>query len=643
MSETPEEGQEGDGEARAERTPFTADDYFRRPPRDLRRFPRLVAGALTLTWRAARRDFIISALLQFVSALALTGQLVVGRQVLGGILEVGQGASVAGLAPPLAMLALLTSVVAVARISQQSLQRLIAERTAYHAMSQVLKVSTTVDLVTYEEPAFHDRLVRALVNAQSRPAAMAAGMLGLISGGLSVVAIGVGLLLLQPEILGLALVAFIPGWYATRRASRAVYDFARAQTERDRRRTYLSDVLTGKASAKEIRAYRLRGYFLDTFSRLYDERIADLRRVTRRTLQWGMTGSLLSSLLTASTFAVLLWFVSTGRTPLEAAGAAAGGVVLLGQRLSTLSGSIGSLYESSLFVEDFVGFVAAEPVAPVGRDKAPDGFDHLVLEDVVFRYPSSDRPSVNGVSLEVRRGQVIALVGENGSGKTTLAKVMAGLYAPESGRVTWDGTDINRYDPDELRESVAVIFQDFLRYFLPARVNIEVGRADRIGDDDGVVGAARLAGIDEGLRRLRNGYDTLLGPQFYGGTDLSGGQWQRLALARGFFRDASLLILDEPTAALDPRAEAWLFESIRRLFEGRSVVLISHRFSSVRTADRIYVLHDGVIVEEGTHEQLMAEKGRYAELFALQASAYFDVEPPPGPPVPDPGTVPTDG
>jgi ATP-binding cassette subfamily B protein len=225
--------------------------------------------------------------------------------------------------------------------------------------------------------------------------------------------------------------------------------------------------------------------------------------------------------------------------------------------------------------------------------------------------------------MEIGAGEIVALVGENGSGKTTLAKLLCRLYLPHGGRVLWDGADTAIVDPDELRRSVAVIFQDFLHYSLPASENIGMGRHQRLGDPEAIRGAAVHAGADEFLARLPAGYETVLGPEFEGGHELSVGQWQRVALARAFFRDAPFIILDEPTAALDARAEHELFESIRTLCRGRSVLLISHRFSSVRSADRIYVLDRGRVAESGSHGELMALGGRYAGLFTLQASAYL--------------------
>ena len=216
------------------------------------------------------------------------------------------------------------------------------------------------------------------------------------------------------------------------------------------------------------------------------------------------------------------------------------------------------------------------------------------------------------------------MIGENGSGKTTLAKLLAGLYQPGSGSVSWDGVDLATCAPDTVRREIAVIFQDFTRYQLTVRENIGAGSVERYDDLPGIVAAARRAGAHAVTESLESGYETRLGPQYQGGSDLSGGQWQRLALARAFFRDAPFLILDEPTAALDPRAEAALFDSIRSLYAGRTVLLVSHRFSTVRTADRIYVMHEGRIIEAGTHQELLARGGRYAELFALQASAYLD-------------------
>jgi ATP-binding cassette subfamily B protein len=338
-------------------------------------------------------------------------------------------------------------------------------------------------------------------------------------------------------------------------------------------------------------------------------------------------GTLGMALVLAAVIGLLLFLALSGRLSLAEAGTAAGAVLLLGERLMNSVMSAAMLYEAARFLEDFTTFVDLAPTVQARRRRgaAPADFARLAVEDVSFTYPSADSPALSGVSLEVRSGEVVALVGENGSGKTTLAKLLCRLYLPHAGRIAWDGVDTASLDPDGLRARIAVIFQDFLHYALSARDNIGMGGHERLDDLDGIVGSARQAGAHEFISALSAGYETVLGPEFHGGQDLSVGQWQRIALARAFFRDAPFVILDEPTAALDARAEHALFDRIRELLEGRSVLLISHRFSSVRSADRIYVLQDGRVTEHGTHDDLMAAGGHYAELFTLQASAYLDL------------------
>jgi ATP-binding cassette subfamily B protein len=311
---------------------------------------------------------------------------------------------------------------------------------------------------------------------------------------------------------------------------------------------------------------------------------------------------------------------------LAAATAAAVAIVQLGGVLTSLAFGASQLYEGSLFLEDHRVFHDLLPEVRRARPAgpAPTGFQTIHVEGVGFTYPEAAAPALEDVSLTLRRGEIVALVGENGSGKTTLAKLLCQLYRPQRGRIRWDGTDLAEVDADRLRDAIAVLFQDFGQYLFDAASNVGVGRVERRTDRAGIERAAREAGAHEFLAALPEGYDTMLGKIFEGGVDLSVGQWQRIALARAFFRDAPLVILDEPTAALDARREHELFASMRALLRDRTVLLISHRFSSVLSADRIYVLKSGRIVEQGTHGELMRLGGLYAELFTLQAAAYLE-------------------
>jgi ATP-binding cassette subfamily B protein/ATP-binding cassette subfamily C protein len=283
--------------------------------------------------------------------------------------------------------------------------------------------------------------------------------------------------------------------------------------------------------------------------------------------------------------------------------------------------SLNKLYEAGLYFGDYLDFCAmARDRVPARRAlTAPESFGRITAERLTFTYPGAGTPALHEVDLTIRRGQVIALVGENGSGKTTLAKLLAGLYAPDSGTVRWDDTDLSAIDGDTLRERVAVIAQDHTRWPLTVRDNILMGRA---AEEDRLADATRAAGADQVVARLPQGYDTLLDRRFEGGHELSGGQWQRIATARGFYRDAPLMIFDEPTSALDARAEHALFERIRDHAQDRTVVLITHRLASVRYADHIYVLDAGRVTEHGTHAELMRADGLYAQLYELQAAAY---------------------
>jgi len=391
-----------------------------------------------------------------------------------------------------------------------------------------------------------------------------------------------------------------------------------------RRQRMLAELLAAREPAPELRAFTLRSFLLDEVRRLLAVSTSEEIRVSGRQVRTTLIGTVLSSAATGLTYAVLLWLLWTGRMELAAGGAAAYAINIGIGKLSELAFTANRVFEHGLYFADFQGFceLSQTRAEPEPGRAAPAAFTEIRLDRVTFSYPDAPHPAVRDVSLTLRRGEVIALVGENGSGKSTLAALLAGLYRPQQGTVRWDGVDAVELDPDSVRERVAVVMQEPTRWPFSARVNITIGRHDRAAETPQVHTAARAGDAHGFVMELARQYETLLSRHFTDGADLSGGQWQRLAVSRAFYRDAPLLICDEPTANLDARAEHGVYQRLRELAEGRTVVLITHRMASVREADRIYVMDHGAIVEEGDHASLMATAGIYAQLFTLQASAY---------------------
>lgn len=593
-------------------------------PPAARGFVPLLSDAVRMTWRADRRGFMGAAALQFFGALAPTALVLIGQYLISALIgSHGHRPSLGAVLPPVAALAITTSLVAAAGALQQQQQRLLAERVAADTWERVLDVTGRVSLEDYETPQFFDQLQRIRNNALSQPIGVTTAVFGLIGSTVGVVGLVAVVLAIAPLLVPVMLLAGLPTVLLSRRVSKLEFRFLVRATPIYRARQYLRDVLSGREEAKEIRVFAAESALRQRHAARRQQYESILAAHTRTRILYALVSAVFSSVFLALTLGVVVWMLISGRIPLASGAAAVLAVRFLATGLDQLFRAVGGLFESSAYLADLDDFVHRR-FAPeeVSRSVAP--LHHRVeVRRVDFTYPETGREVLHDVTLTVGAGEVVALVGENGSGKTTLAKVVAGLYAPTAGNVTWDGADYGDLDARAVQRQVSVIFQDFVRYQLSALDNIGLGDPDNAEDEVAARDAATRAGALDFLEDLPKRLQTVLSREYDHGADLSGGQWQRVALARALRKDASLVILDEPSAALDPRAEAQLFHDVRRVLAGRAALLISHRFSSVRLADRIYVLRDGRVVEHGDHGQLIAAGGLYAELYRLQAAAYL--------------------
>ncbi|WP_169984148.1 ABC transporter ATP-binding protein [Microbispora sp. H10836] len=587
-----------------------------------RRLPRLVRQALGIAWEASPRDTVATVTLSALGGVFTAFGLLATTGVLTALFQAGPTPERVRAALPSL---LLVGLAATARTALQAgagwAQSRLEPQVSRITEERLYTLTSRVDLVCFDDPEFHDALQRARMRGMQMAEMVVSTAIDTLSGLVGIVAAAGVLGVLHPVLLPLLLLAVVPDAWAAVRAARMRYTTALVLVPARRRKWIIEELLADKDTAAEVRTFTMRGFLLrmfDTVARGEQRVMLDLAR--RQTVA-RVLGEALGGLGQGAVYVALGLLLAAGAVPLAVAGTAVLAIRSGQTSLSNFMYATNRLYEEGLYFTDFLDFIAhAEARIPAARDRtAPDGFGRITVEDVTFSYPAAPAPALRGVSVRIERGEVVALVGENGSGKTTLAKILAGLYEPDGGRVRWDDADLSEIDPDSLRRRIAVIAQDHTRWPLTARHNITMGMEK--GEAE-VARAAEVAGADQVIAELPYGYRTLLDRRFKNGHELSGGQWQRIAVARGFYRDAPLLICDEPTAALDARAEHALFERIRQHADGRTVLLITHRLASVRYADRIYVLDHGKVREHGTHEELITLDGLYAELYNLQAEAY---------------------
>jgi ATP-binding cassette subfamily B protein len=574
--------------------------------------------AIRLVARASPRQFATAAALQALGALAATALVYAAKLTLDVLLADGQD-DTSGAIQALVILAVATAVSGAAGTLQAQQQRLLAEDVSTRTWRDLLAVTGRVDLAVLDSPSFAERSDRLQANALGRPLAIATATLGLLGSSVTVVALTSAVLIIEPLLVPVLLIAGLPSVYLSRKASDTEQAFVRRWSNVFRLRHYYRSILSQQAYAPEVRAFQLQPRVEQRDFELSDEYRGGLVTQVRRRQIYGVINALATALVLALALGAIVWLVSAESMSLPEAGAAVIAVRLLSDALNRVFASAGSIVESTRFLNELHQFLEEAEVPSVDMPPKLPLLTGVTLRGIKFRYPETDRDVLVGADLDIEPGQLIALVGENGSGKSTLAKIVAGLYAPTAGEIHWDGQLTDSDMRAAVRRSVSIIFQDFTQYDLSAAENVDPAAEH---DADRLLGALRAARIDDAILRLPKGLDTVLGRAFEGAVDLSGGQWQRLALARALVRDTPLLILDEPSSALDPRTEHELFSDIRSVAGDRAVLLISHRYGNLHLADRIVVLQDGRVVDQGTHDELVNRNGLYAQLYGLQARSY---------------------
>jgi ATP-binding cassette subfamily B protein len=581
-----------------------------------------------LTWQASPVLTIVLALITLVSGLLPTVTAYIAKLLLDSVVAAIQHT---GTTADIVRVALfqfgVLVLTAISGAATSIAQTLLQERMTLTIRHQVMRHASDLELAYFEGSTSYDMLRQAAQEAPTRPLTMMTSALGLVRTLITFGSMIALLIAVSPLLALVALLAPIPAFISQSKYGSRAFWLTLMMSPLKRRMDYLSSLVTTDTYAKETKLFGLGPYFVDRFRRLG---VVSYERQRKLTVNRNLSSTSWGLLSTAAGSAIALYIA------LEAVGGrlTLGDLALYTAAATTVQTSVAGLftafsgmYENNLYLDTLYRFLDTRPqiVAPDRPRAVPSTVEgHIEFDSVTFSYPGADVPALDGVSFEIRPGETVAVVGRNGAGKSTLFKLLCRLYDPTGGRILLDGVDIREFDPVELRKRISAMFQDYVTYQGTAAENIGLGDLARLEDRPHIEESARRAGADERIRQLPNGYDSPLGRWFDQGVSLSGGEWQKIALARAFQREAPILVLDEPTSALDARAEHELFARLRELAAGRTTLYISHRFSTVRQAERILLLEHGKVAEYGTHEELMAAKAGYAELFTLQARAYLD-------------------
>ena len=592
---------------------------------------------IAMVWRASPSLMAASLALRLVRALVPVVALYVGKLIIDDVVRVvqmpGRPTTLDGWleSGELQWLGVLLSAEFALAVLSDVLIRvvslvdgLLSEKVTNASSVSLMEHAATLDLEDFEDAEFQDQLERARRQTSGRLTLMAQ-LLAQAQALVTVASFAAGLLVYAPWLIVLLLVALLPVFLGEQHFSAQTYTLDFGRTPERRELDYVRQTAASVETAKEVKIFGLNRWLIEHYRRLADGFYATNRRLALRRAGWGSLFAAIGTVGYYLAYAYIVWRTLSGAFSIGDLTFLAGSFARLRGLLEQLLTTFSTTAAQALYLNDLFSFFDMRPeiLSPANARPFPKPIrEGFVFEDVGFIYPGADRWAVRHLNFILKAGEVVALVGENGAGKTTLVKLLTRLYDPDEGRILLDGHDLREYDLEALRGSMGVIFQDFVRYNFTARDNIAVGRIDARHDQARIERAAHASQADDVIAGLAAGYDQRIGKRFKNGVELSGGEWQKIAIARAYMREAEVLILDEPTAALDARAEFEVFQRFKELSHGKTAVLISHRFSSVRMADRIFVLADGGIEDIGTHEELVAKPGLYAELFELQAAGY---------------------